>query len=191
MRAIPRVGALLLVLIGLSACDGKRVAIVDEKDDKAADFGRGALIDAVVRFSKTPDSPQAYLAFAARVEELMPIFNRDVRREAQLRLSVLAISPLQAAFDKPHAEQMELFGTTIWPSILGVDAEEGETASDYARGLCLRELALDCNDVVPEDWPVIINARVWRELNNRIGVGYDRCRWCQDDPNFDAILANT
>lgn len=162
--------------------------MVAETDDDAADFGRGALIDAVVALAKTPESPEAYVAFTDRVDELAPYFNRDVKREAELRTCVLALGPLQASFDKSQAEQMKLLGSTVWPAVLQIPSNEGETSAQYLARLCDDKLAIECNDVVPEFWPVIINARVWRTLKSRISVAYDRCQWCADDPEFAGVL---
>jgi hypothetical protein len=185
-------GPILLFCASLlvTACESNRVPIVAETDDEAADFGRGALIEAVVTLSKKPNDAKLYQSFAARVEELTPLFNREVKREAELRLVVLAVAPLRAGFNKPQQEQMETLATTVWPSILKFPLRDGEDAQEYAERLCLSQLALVCNNVVPEYWPVILNAKVWRTLKSRLDVAYDRCRWCADDPSFEGVLAD-
>jgi hypothetical protein len=76
------------------ACDSKQTPLVAETDDEAADFGRSALRKAVVALAETPTNPKAYEKFADRVRELMPLFSRTVKREAELRLCTLAIAPL-------------------------------------------------------------------------------------------------
>jgi hypothetical protein len=178
----------LAALAVASGCDSSRTPMVAETDDIAADFGRSALIEAVVILSKSPKSPEAFLTFTKRVDELTPFFSRAMKREAELRVCVLAIGPLQANFDAPPVEQMENLGVTVWPAVLQIPVQEGETSSDYVARLCEGELAVECHNVVPEFWPFILNARVWRTLKSRINVAYDRCQWCADDPDFGKIL---
>lgn len=175
-------------MVSLGGCDSNRTPMVSDTDDVAADFGRKALIAAVVELSKTPSSPKAFMVFTARVEELMPIFSREMKRDAELRTCVLAIGPLQANFDKPQQEQMQRLAVTVWPAILQIPTRTGEASSDYVQRLCENELASTCNNVVPEFWPVILNARVWRMLKSRVDVAYDRCDWCGKDPDFEGVL---
>jgi hypothetical protein len=172
------------------ACESNRIKVVAETDDEAADFGRTALMDAIVKLSEQPKSAEAYAAFAGRVRALEPLFNREMAREAELRLSVLAIGPLRAKLELSHEQQMQALATTVWPALLNVPAEPDESVESYVHRLCSSELALSCNNVVPEYWPVILNARVWRSLKSRVDVAYDRCEWCEDDPSFPAIMSD-
>ncbi len=170
------------------ACETKRTPLVAETDDEAADFGRSALREAVVALSATPKNPQAYEVFAERVAELMPLFSRTVKREAELRLCTLAIAPLEAGLDQSPERQMKAFATTVWPSVLEFPKLEAETTQDYVNRLCASEFSLDCNNVIPERWPSILNARVWRALKNRVELAYSRCRWCEDDKEFADLV---
>ncbi len=170
------------------ACDANRTPMVAETDEESADFGRTALIEAIVKLSEAPTSPEAFQSFALRVDELMPLFNRDVKREAELRVCVLAIGPLQHQLDEPQSDQMQAFALTVWPSVLQIATRESESVSDYIRRLCDNELEIECNNIVPEYWPHIINARVWRTLKSRINVAYARCHWCEQDPDFAGVL---
>ncbi len=178
-----------LVASGLvGACDSGGTELVAETDDEAADFGRSALRDAVVLLSKTPEDPLAYKAFAKRVDELMPIFSRTVKREAELRLSTLAIAPLEAGLRQTPDEQMLAFATTVWPSVLEFPTEPGETSHDYVHRLCASEFALACNHVIPERWSAILNAKVWRALKSRVELAHSRCRWCDEDQAFNELV---
>ena len=125
---------------------------------------------------------------ATRVDELMPFFSRTVKRDAELRLSTLAIAPLEAGLSLSAERQMEEFATTVWPTVLEFPALPSESTKDYVRRLCASEFALDCNKVVPERWPAILNAKVWRALKSRVGVAYGRCRWCEEDTSFTALI---
>ncbi len=177
-----------VALLLSSGCEAKQTALVAETDDESADFGRSSLRAAVVALSKSPESPQAYEVFADRVRELMPFFSRSVKREAKLRLCTLAIAPLEAGLSLTPEGQLQAFATTVWPSILEFPKLEGETPHDYADRLCASEFALDCNNVIPERWPAILNARVWRTLKNRVELAYSRCRWCEGDKAFAGLV---
>lgn len=177
-----------IVLALATACESKQIRLVAETDDEGADFGRTALVNAIVKLSERPQDASAYAAFAARIEEIRPLFNREIAKEAELRLNVLAVAPLSAGLTQSHEKQMEQFATAVWPTILSFPLEPGETVSSYVLRLCSTKLALTCNNVVPEYWPVILNAQVWRTLKSRVDVAYDRCQWCEDDPSFGGIM---
>lgn len=183
-------GMALLLSIGSLhvACESKQIPLVAETDDEAADFGRSALRKAVATLSETPTSPKAYEKFADRVRELMPLFSRTVKREAELRLCTLAIAPLEAGLSQTPEQQMQTFATTVWPSVLEFPKRKGETIHDYVGRLCASEFALHCNNVIPERWPAILNARVWRALKSRVELAYSRCRWCEGDKTFADLV---
>lgn len=171
-----------------ASCEGNTIGLVAKDDDQAADSGRSSLVDAVVLLSKTPDDPLAYAVFAKRVEELRPLFSRETNQEAELRLSFLAIAPLAKGLELSPAEQMNALATTVWPVALGLPVSEGESAHQYVRRLCLSSLALDCKNVVPEYWPLILSAKVWRTMKSRAAVAHGSCHWCGDDPTFKTLL---
>lgn len=179
--------AALVLATGLS-CDSGGLDRVSKSDDKNADFGRASLVNAVVEFTKTPDSPAAYAAFAKRVEELRPSLNRESTKDAELRLSFLAIPVLAKGLSLTPKEQMQRFATTVWPIALGLPAADGESPEDYVRRLCLSTYALDCKNVVPEYWPQILSAKVWRTMKSRAAVAYENCRWCSEDPSFNQLM---
>ncbi|MCP4448394.1 MAG: hypothetical protein GY811_24090 [Myxococcales bacterium] len=180
--------ALALAPFLAAACESQRVELVAHTDDEAADFGRSALREAMVELSATPTDARAYEAFAARVDELMPLFSRKVKRDAELRLCTLAVAPLEAGLSLTAEEQMGAFATTVWPTLLEFPTLPSETTEAYVNRLCASEFALDCNNVVPETWPAILNAKVWRGLKSRVQVAYGRCRWCEDDASFVGLI---
>jgi hypothetical protein len=152
------------------------------------DFGRTELLTAVAKFSES-ESPAAYREFAETVAALEEKFSRDVAKEAQLRLAFLALRPLQAGLALPVEREMELLATTVWPTALDVEVKEGEGADAFVRRLCLTKLAITCKNVVPEEWAVLLSARVWRNMRNRARVAYGECQWCSEDRSFSLVLA--
>ncbi len=182
---------LLAFVLVMGSCDSQHIELVAETDDEAAGFGRAALREAMVLFSKSPESPQAYELFATRVEELMPFFSRKVRKDAELRLCTLAIAPLEAGLALSAEDQMKAFATTIWPSILEFPTLTSETTDDYIRRLCASSFALDCNNVVPERWPAVLGAKVWRALKSRVAVAYGRCHWCDKNSRYADLVERT
>lgn len=180
-----KVRTLAIALVFLfTACESTKIESVAESDDEAADFGQSALREAMVELAKTPTSAEAYRKFAVRVDELMPYFSRTLKREAELRLSTLAVAPLESGLSLSPEAQMKAFATTVWPTILDFPTLPHETTQDYVKRLCSSEFALDCQNVVPERWPAVLNAKVWRVLKSRVGVALGRCQWCDEDTSF-------
>ncbi len=188
MNGLAVQATIALALFLSAACESQRIDFVADTDNEAADFGRSALRMAMVELSQTPTSPQAYEKFAARVGDLMPFFSRNVKRDAELRLCTLAIAPLEAGLSMSAEDQMEAFATTVWPTVLEFPKLPSETTQAYVIRLCASEFALDCNNVVPERWPDILNAKVWRALKSRVGVAYGRCQWCEEDVSFGELI---
>jgi len=165
--------------------------MVADSDEKAADYGRSALREATEKLAATPQDPRAYEEFSARVDALMPFFNRGVRESAELQLCTLAIAPLEAGLSMTSEEQMKAYATTVWPTVLEFPVQENETTEAYVRRLCASEFALDCNNVIPERWPAVLNAKVWRALKSRVEVAFGHCLWCDDDASFTALVERT
>ncbi len=156
---------------------------------EVADFGRSALNEAVVLASQSPSDSLAYAAFSLKVESLRAGFNRETTRDAELRLSVLALGPLYAGLSLPAEEQMRRYATTVWPTILKFPVKAEESAESYVKRLCEQRFALSCQSLVPEFWAEMLNAQVWRKLKSRILVAYDHCRWCDEDGSFAEVLS--
>ncbi len=180
-------GALSLALA--SGCESQQIELVETSETEHGDFGRSALLSAVALLSESPTSESAYAQFAESVASLQSVFNQRMRQDADLRLNILALGPLQEGFYTPAGEQMERFATTVWPTILDFPANQDESAQTYVQRLCQSKLAFACRNLVPEYWPVMINAHVWRALNSRTLVAYGRCQWCEKDESFSGILS--
>lgn len=178
-----------VALFATTACESEKIELVSPEHAKSADFGRQALQNAILALSDSPTSEVSYAHFARTVISLKPKFNSKVARDAELRLNIHALAPLQAGFYLPADEQMERFATTVWPTILDFSANKDEDARGYVGRLCQAKLAFACRSLVPEYWPEMVNAHVWRTLNSRTLVAYGRCRWCADDEGFLEILS--
>src|SRR5690606_39314997 len=112
-------------------------------------------------------TPEAYLELATKVLALRPGMDKTVAQEAERKLVVLALHPVQAVQAKSRAEQVEALALTVWPTLISdpivADAvllkrdpkpmllpRPGEDASAYLQRLCGGPLAGECKQVVPE-----------------------------------------
>ncbi|MEM9492424.1 MAG: hypothetical protein AAGC55_24975 [Myxococcota bacterium] len=185
-----RLGMAVLVVLGLSSapgCDAGQVAVTSASTGLS--YGRGELVAAVARFSKSARAPADYQQFADTVAKLRPSFNEEVAIEAERHLVFLAVHPLDAAFDQPLPAQMAALGTTVWPTILGHPARPDEDAESYGARICAGPMALDCKYIVREYRPLILAAEVWRELEDRARDAMSECIVCSDEPRYkDALV---
>jgi hypothetical protein len=179
---------LLLAVVGaLAGCSRDRMTVVNSGEE-SSDFGHGDLVTAVAALSKDPASPQAFSEFSRTVDRLRPRFNQRVEREAERHLVFLAIHPLRATFDHSLETQMNELALTVWPTALRVEPLRGETAAQYVQRACATTLALECKYIIPEYWPLVINAMVWRRLKDRALESYVDCKLCSADPSFHRVL---
>jgi hypothetical protein len=183
-RLVPVLAAALCA----AACQQQQIDVVVKNEDLTGGYGRQSLRVAVEKFRAAPTSPEAYRALAVEVERLRPAFNRDVSEEAERHLVFLALGPMSAQFDKPFEEQTRVLALTVWPTALHVEPKSGEAAMAYLERACAGPLAAECKYVVPEYWPLILSARVWRRMKNRAREAYGECRPCAQEPSYAALL---
>lgn len=180
-RSAGPIATLAAALALASACSKDDVGLRGGDEHAGGDFGQEALIEATRALSETPRSPEAYRSYVETIDALRPHFNQRVADAAELRLTVMAVEPLKAWFGKPGSEQMEALATTVWPVALRVEPQDGESPEAYVRRICLEDLALECKHVVPERWPDVLAARVWRDLGDRAREAVQGCDQCSDD----------
>ena len=169
-------------------CKQKRIAVAEQSADSTGDYGRLELERAVAAFQKQPASPQAYRALAVEVARLDPVFSQPIRDMAERNLAFLSLEPMAAQIDKPGAEQVESLALTVWPTAFNVVPNAGETARVYLERVCAGPLATECKYIVPEAWPVVLSAMVWRRMKMRAREAYSQCRLCKQDASYPAML---
>ena len=184
--------ALTVVVLSAAAagagCKQKRIAVADQSKDTTGDYGRIELEKAVAEFQKQPTSPQAYRTIALEVQRLDPVFNQPVRDVAERQLAFLSLEPMAAQIDRTPAEQVEALALTVWPTAFNVEPSAGETARAYLERVCSGPLATECKYVVPESWPTVLSALVWRRMKMRAREAYSQCRLCKQDSTYPAML---
>jgi len=181
----------VLVMIAAAAaagCGKKRIAVADQSEDQTGDYGKLELDKAVAEFRKQPTSPQAYRAIAVEAQRLDPAFNQPVRDIAERHLAFLSLEPMAAQVDKPPAEQVEGLALTVWPTAFNVEPNPGESARSYLERVCAGPLATECKYIVPEEWPTVLSAMVWRRMKMRAREAYSQCRLCKQDTTYPAML---
>jgi hypothetical protein len=175
-----------LALLASSGCRKKQLQVASETG--ADDYGLSAVTQAASEMAATPDSPAAYRKMALRIEELRPRFDERVADHAELELAFLAIGPLRSQLANPPEAQLAALATTVWPTALRHEPLAGESASAYLGRLCSGPLASECKYIVPEAWPVVMSAKVWRRMKLRAREAYGDCAGCLRDPSYAGVL---
>ena len=188
MRTIRSLALAAAIAAASGACQQRKIDVVQGNGDRTGDYGRQALRAAVQKFRSAPRSPEAYRALAVEVDRIRPAFNQDVADEAERGLSFMALGPMAAQLDRPFEDQMNTLALTVWPTAIRLAPQANETARAYLERACGTTMAAECKYVVPEYWPLVLSARVWKRLKDRARDAYGECRQCKQDPSFAALL---
>ncbi len=194
---------LAMLASGAAACSQEPVKV---QNTATSDYGRDQLNRAVAEFVAQGRSPAAYAAFAKRVHELQPTMDKSVAEEAELKLTVLALAPIQSMKELPVAAQAKALATTVWPTAFApplrattqlrnvaldeVKAEvaplDGESPEVYLQRLCGDALNKVCRDSVPEHQPAILAAYAVNRFSERARSAVADCLSCSTDPSWRA-----
>ncbi len=192
----------MLVAAHLAACSDKKVQVIS---GDTADYGHKALQRAVDEFVQTGRTPEGYAQLAQKILAIRPAMDRSVAEEAELKLVVLALGPMQAVQQKTIAEQIEALALTVWPTLLAdpiiADAvvlkrnpkpelmpRAEEDGRAYIQRLCGGPLAGDCKQVVPEYQGSIVSGVTTRRAMERVRNAVADCVMCGADPGWrDAV----
>jgi hypothetical protein len=195
--------ALTLAITLLAACGQERVEVTAAT---VADYNHGALQAAVDEFVANGRTANAYADLARTVLALRPGMDRSVGQQAELRLIVLALYPVQAVQGKSIAEQVEALALTVWPTLLAppiaadavlikrdpeaaqLQPQPDEGARAYLQRLCGGALSGDCKQIVPEHQGAVVQALAMRRGMERVRNAVSDCVMCSTEPGWhDAV----
>ncbi|MGE3544444.1 MAG: ExbD/TolR family protein [Kofleriaceae bacterium] len=166
------------------------------------DYNRRALAAAVDKFVAEHRTPDAYAELSRTVLALRSGMDRTVAEEAELKLIVLALAPVQSVQAKPFADQVDVLALTVWPTLLApaVEADEvldkrdprsaqlmpvpNETTGAYLERLCGGPLASECKQVVPEQQGAVISALATRRAMERARNAIADCTTCASESGW-------
>jgi hypothetical protein len=195
----------VLLLCVLAACGQDKIEV---RQGDNGDYNHGALLQAVDKFVAGGRTPAAYAELAKAAFELRPGMDRSVAREAELKLMVLALAPVQAVHAKPMTEQVDALALTVWPTLLApaLEADDlvfrrdpsalamfprsGETPSLYFVRLCVGPLAGQCKQVVPEMQGPVVAAIAIRRATERVRNAVSDCVMCGAEPGWHEAVRN-
>jgi hypothetical protein len=203
---LARLLATTVLLASLSACGQERIAVT--KGEPGSDYNEHALQVAIDEFVANGRSAPAYADLAKAVLALRSGMDRTVADQAELKLIVLALPPMQSAQSKPMAEQVETLALTLWPTLLApaITADEvllkrdpkaamlmpkgGEDARAYLQRLCAGPLAGDCKQIVPEYHGEVVAAIATHRAMERVRNSVASCVMCGAEPGWhEAVRA--
>lgn len=191
--------AVVSLALVLAACGAEPIEVTTKN---VADYNRSALLVAVDKFVQDGRTPGAYRDLAAQVAKLRSGMDRSIAEEAELKMLVLALAPVQSVSAKPMAEQVEELALTVWPTLLGqeiradkilinqdprwleYEPKQGEVARDYLQRLCGGVLAGECKQVVPEYQGAAVSAFTIRRATERVRDAISNCVTCDGDPGW-------
>jgi hypothetical protein len=189
----------LILVIVAAACSRDRIEVNRTPTD---DYRHGALVAAVDKFVAAGRTPDAYAELAQAVASLRPQMDRTVGKEAELKMVVLALAPIQAMQGKSIRERIDALALTVWPTLLEPviasdtqlvvrDAKAPELApkpaedpNQYIVRLCGDALARECKGIVPEMQGQVIEALALRRGTERVRNAVNECLACSSDPGW-------
>ncbi|MDB4956543.1 MAG: hypothetical protein JWO36_4112 [Myxococcales bacterium] len=195
MRSVFIVSALFVAACGQDKIEVDKSAVV-------ADYQHTALGAAVEKFVAAQRTPQAYAELAQTVLKLRPGMDRAVAEEAELKLIVLALEPVQAVQGQPMGKQVGALGLTVWPTLLAppieadallftrdpkaaeIPPKPGEDTAQYFERLCGHPLSANCKRVVPELQGHVIAALAIQRATERARNAVGDCLMCSSDPGW-------
>ncbi len=195
-----------VLVASLSACGRERVGVT--KGDPNSDYNEHALQAAIDEFVTNGRSAPAFADLAKNALRLRSGMDRTVADEAELKLLVLALPPMESAQSKPMAEQVETLALTVWPTLLApaITADEvmikrdpkvamllpqgGEDARAYLQRLCGGPLASDCKQIVPEFQGEVVASIATHRAMERVRNAVASCVMCGAEPGWhEAVRA--
>jgi hypothetical protein len=188
-----------LVVLALAACGQEKIEV---RQGNGSDYNHAAMLEAVDKFVAGGRTAEAYAELAQTAFELRAGMDRAVAKEAELKLMVLALAPVQSLQARPIADQASALALTVWPTLLAppFEADElivkrdpgaaalmpkpGEDARGYLLRLCGGTLASDCKQIVPEHQGAVIGAIAARRATERVRNAVSDCVMCGSDAGW-------
>jgi hypothetical protein len=193
------VARLALIVCFVAACGRDKIEVTHNTADE---YKHDALTSAVDKFVKAGRTAEAYGELAHTIASLRPQMDRTVGREAELKMIVLALGPIQAYQSKPINERVDALALTVWPTLIAppisADAllavhdpmaaqlapKPTEDPSQYMIRLCGEPLARQCKRVVPELQPQVLEQYAVRRATERVRNAVAECLACENDPGW-------
>lgn len=194
----------LWALIAVAAAAGCGRDKIEVKPGNADDYKHQALVNAVDKYVAAGRTADAYAELAQTVSTLRPQMDRAVGKEAELKMMVLALPPLQAMQGKSLRARLDTLALTVWPTLLAppiaadtplgsydpraaeLAPKPGEDPDQYVTRLCGDKgpLARDCKLVVPESQGYIVESIAIRHGTERTRNAVNDCLACSSDPGW-------
>lgn len=193
---------LVAAVLLLAACQQDTIEV---KPEPADDYNHAKLLAAVDGFIAAKRTAAAFETLAKTVAQLRPGMDASVAQEAERRIIVLALDPVQAYAKDPMPAQEDALGLTVWPTLLApkIEADQldqirdpkagdippkpGESAGDYLLRLCSGPLTTTCKHVVPEHQGAVVDADALRLATERARTAISECLECSSataDPGW-------
>jgi hypothetical protein len=171
-----------------------------------ADYNRGKLMASIDRFVASGKTADGFATLVKEVETLRPGMDESVADEAELKLVILALVPVERALTG-NAEDPAHLATRVWPFALRPtfsasspsDPDQrrtielwplpSEDPASYVVRICGGILALRCGSVVPEYQLPVVTVHAVTELTRRARNAVTSCIRCESEPAWAQAVA--
>ncbi|HUS30869.1 MAG TPA: hypothetical protein VMZ53_20300, partial [Kofleriaceae bacterium] len=177
----------LMTLVGIVLVAGCGKETIEVKPATGDDYKHAALVQAVDHYVAAGRTPDAYVELAQTVSTLRPSMDRAVGKEAELKMIVLALPPMQSMQGKSLRAKLDTLALTVWPTLLQppiaadtplgaydskaaeLAPKPGEDPDQYIQRICGDKgpLARDCKTTVPEMQGHLVEAIAIRRATER------------------------
>ena len=196
-----------LVLAAVATVGGCGQDAISVAPPGGADYNHGKLLTAIDGFVAAGRTAPAFAALVTEVRGLRTGMDETVAEEAERKLAVLALAPMESAMTLAKPLQVDALALTVWPYALGpglgartpdgrfdARAEQllvraGETPDQYLIRLCGEVIPLECREAVPEYHGAIIGALAIHRFTERARNSISGCLVCASDPAWDEAVA--
>jgi len=190
-------------LTSAGACKQDRIEV---RKESTGDYNHAALQQAVDTFVAQNRTAEAFANLSQTISVLRPGMDRAVAEEAELKLVVLALGPMNAAFAKPMSGHVETLALTVWPTLIAprIEADTNvfkrdpaaadlvpkpsEDPAQYLERLCGGQLAGECKHIVPELQGDVVETVAIRRATERVRNAVSACLTCGTDPGWHAAV---
>jgi hypothetical protein len=174
---------------------------------KTSDYNHDALVAAIDKFVAAGRTPAAFGELARATAALRPGMDRAVAEEAERRLLVLALAPVESYSGKSMSEQVDGLALTVWPTLLAPPIEADailmvhdtrapelvpkptEDARGYLLRICGGPLNAECKRIVPELQGAVVDSLAVRRATERVRNAVGDCLHCESDPGWQKAVA--
>ena len=178
----------MVLSIGLATgCERAQIELVDPLQE--ANTAEQVLATASREYGESQKRADDYAKFTAALQPHLAQLSGRNRQTAEANLYFFAIPPSLDALNSTPELHVNQMAATVWPTILQLAIESGESPADYAERLCQSEWRDECQPRSKTEQTRFVVVHAMQTLKHRAELAYRRCPECQDKPSYRTQLS--